>query len=133
MNSSASNGSHGATAVTQGARFVGHNQNQELGQWHTTSVITDVEDGRRWVWSVGLDDGEPWAYWAFEVDPARDGCIVRQWVKIGNGQSPFAGFVAAAPGREARIIDGRLRVWRAGMESNLDAIERVSACGDVSR
>lgn len=113
----------GSTTVAAGAQFRGHNQNEQLGEWQTTSVITDVEDGRRWVWSVGPDDGTPWAYWAFEVDPARDGCIVRQWAKVGDGDSPFAAFIAAAPDREARIIDSRLGVWRAGMESNLDLVE----------
>jgi len=117
----------GASEVAPGARFRGYNENAELGQWQTDATIVDVEDGRRWVWSVGPADAEPWAYWGFEVDPARDGSIVRQWAKIGDGDSPFAGFVAAAPDKEARIIEGRLAVWRAGMESNLDGIETASA------
>ena len=29
------------------------------------AVITDVEPGRRWVWAVSADGGEPWAHWGF--------------------------------------------------------------------
>ncbi|WP_019201769.1 SRPBCC family protein [Tsukamurella sp. 1534] len=117
----------GATGVAVGARFRGHNRNEELGDWTTDSVVTDVEDGRRWVWSVGPEGEEPWATWGFEVDPARGGALVRQWARVGDGRSPFAGFVAANPGKEARIIDFRLGVWRTGMEANLDAIAAAAA------
>ncbi|CAM3834506.1 SRPBCC family protein [Tsukamurella strandjordii] len=113
----------GATGVALGARFRGHNANGELGEWTTESEVIDVEDGRRWVWSVGPEGGgEPWATWGFEVDPARDGAVVRQWARIGDGTSPFAAFVAAQPEKEARIIDFRLGIWRAGMEANLAAL-----------
>lgn len=117
----------GADAVAEGARFRGYNSNAELGEWHTESVITEVEEGRRWVWSVGPADGEPWATWGFEVEPAREGALVRQWARVGDGSSPFAAFVAAQPDREARIIDFRLGVWRAGIEANLDELARRTA------
>ncbi|GAA4744342.1 SRPBCC family protein [Gordonia alkaliphila] len=111
-----------ADAVAVGARFAGHNRNEVLGEWTTTSVVTEVEDGRRWVWSVGTDDAEPWALWGFEVDPAREGVVVRQWGRFGPGDSPLRGMIAAQPEKEARIIAGRMAVWQAGMEANLAAL-----------
>ncbi len=114
----------GADAVAEGARFRGYNRSDELGEWHTDAVITEVEPGRRWVWSVCVGEGAPWATWGFEVDPAREGALVRQWARVGDGASPFAAFVAAQPEKEARIIDYRLGVWRAGMEANLDELAR---------
>lgn len=114
----------GAAGVEVGARFRGYNRSDDLGEWHTDCVVVDVEDGRRWVWAVGPNGEEPWATWGFEVDPTRDGALVRQWARIGDGASPFAGFVAAQPDKEARIIDFRLGVWRAAMEANLDELAR---------
>ncbi|MEZ5210315.1 MULTISPECIES: SRPBCC family protein [unclassified Gordonia (in: high G+C Gram-positive bacteria)] len=110
----------GASSVAVGARFGGRNANDDLGEWHTVSTVTEVDPGRRWVWSVGPEAAEPWAYWGFEVEPARDGSLVRQWAKIGDGESPLAGFVARMPEKEGRIVEQRLGVWRHGMESNLD-------------
>ncbi|NLG45515.1 SRPBCC family protein [Gordonia sp. (in: high G+C Gram-positive bacteria)] len=113
----------GADAVAVGARFVGRNSNDQMGEWETLSIVTEVEEGRRWAWSVGVEGSEPWATWGFEVDPSRVGAVVRQWARVGDGDSPFRGFIAAAPEKEGVIIDNRLGVWRRGMESNLDLIE----------
>ncbi|KXP00120.1 SRPBCC family protein [Tsukamurella pseudospumae] len=117
----------GATGVAEGARFRGYNSNEQLGQWTTDSVVVEVEDGRRWVWAVGPEGAAPWATWGFEVDPSRQGAIVRQWARVGDGASPFAAVVAAQPEKEGRIVDYRLGVWRAGMEANLDELVRRTA------
>lgn len=116
----------GADRVAVGARFRGYNRNNELGDWATDSVITEVEDGRRWVWSVGATGSPGWATWGFEIDPARDGSLVRQWARIGNAESPFATFVASQPEKEGRIIEYRLRIWQSGMEANLECLARES-------
>ncbi|MGB3302456.1 SRPBCC family protein [Gordonia sp. (in: high G+C Gram-positive bacteria)] len=121
----------GADGVAPGARFRGFNASDAMGEWTTLSEVVDFEDGRRWVWSVGPDSadtaGASWATWGFEVDPTRDGCVVRQFARAGDGDSPFAAVVAATPEKEGRIIDYRLNVWRQGMEANLDAVEAALA------
>ncbi|WP_461166836.1 SRPBCC family protein [Tsukamurella serpentis] len=114
----------GATGVVEGARFRGYNRNEQLGEWTTDSVVVEVEDGRRWVWAVGPRDSEPWATWGFEVDPSRQGAVVRQWARFGDGASPFAAAVATQPEQEGRIVAYRLGVWRAGMEANLAELAR---------
>lgn len=113
-----------ADAVALGARFTGENQNEQFGTWTTVSEVVDLEPGRRWVWSVGPGHGDAWAYWGFEVDPSRQGALVRQWGRLGDGESAFAAFAAAQPEKEGRIIDYRLGIWRAGMEANLDEVAR---------
>ncbi|EGD55336.1 SRPBCC family protein [Gordonia neofelifaecis] len=113
----------GADAVTVGARFSGHNRNEQMGDWQTISVITEVEPGRRWVWTVGPDSKAPFASWGFEVDPMRDGTIVRQWARIGDAESPFKTFIDAHPDREGEIIAFRLGVWQRAMEANLAVLE----------
>ncbi|MDG3014847.1 SRPBCC family protein [Speluncibacter jeojiensis] len=114
----------GATGVAVGARFRGHNANAQLGEWSTDPQIVEVEDGRRWVWSVGPVD-DPFSFWGFEVDADGDGSIVRQWAKVGTGRSPLTDFVEQHPGKEAAILEGRMSVWRDGMAANLAMLKAL--------
>ncbi|GAA2062227.1 SRPBCC family protein [Williamsia deligens] len=125
----------GHDGVALGARFIGHNRSDDLGEWSTSCVVVDLEPGRRWVYAVfGLWDEpdpspvrpapgpEPMTWWGFEVEPASTGCIVRQFARMGPGPSGISAAVAAHPDREARIIDRRLGVWREAMGANLAAL-----------
>lgn len=116
----------GAHGVAVGARFRGHNQSDQMGQWHTEPEVVEVEDGRRWVWRVGTAEA-PIALWGFEVDPDDDGAIVRQWAKVGTGKSPFSDFIEQHPDREGEIVAYRLGVWRDGMTANLSLLEKLAA------
>ncbi len=124
----------GADEVVVGARFRGHNRHPALGEWQTDCRVVEVEPGARWVWQVEGDaqgersDGrrpEPRATWAFEVDPTSDGAIVRQWGRLGPGESGLSLSIAAMPEKEARIVAGRLDEWRAGMAANLAGIKAL--------
>lgn len=115
----------GATGVAVGARFRGHNANPQMGEWHTEPEIVEVEDGRRWVWRVGPEEG-PLALWGFEVDTDGDGALVRQWAKVGTGQSPLSAFIEQHPDQEAAILDHRMSVWRDGMAANLQVLSRLA-------
>lgn len=117
----------GATEPAPGARFVGRNRSDHLGEWESISTIVEVDPGRRLVWEVAaapdgpLKVGEPWSTWGFEIDPDPDGALVRvrQWARLGPGPSGMTLFIEAAPEREARIVAGRLKGWRADMERTL--------------
>jgi uncharacterized protein YndB with AHSA1/START domain len=115
----------GATGVAVGNRFRGHNKHEALGEWTTECRVSEVEDGRRWVWQVGNAEGEVMASWGFEVEPARDGTTVRQWARMGPAPSGLAGAIAAMPEKEARIVARRLEEWQAGITANLDGIQRL--------
>ncbi len=108
----------GAEGVAVGARFKGHNRNDFLGDWATVCEVVEVEPGRRWVWNV-LTPGGVGATWAFEVEPASEGSIVRQWARLGPDQSGLSMAIAAQPDKEARIIERRMGQWRSSMEANL--------------
>ncbi|MBA0045370.1 SRPBCC family protein [Mycobacteroides sp. LB1] len=116
----------GADKVAVGARFRGTNGG-DGSEWNTVSVITEVEPESRWVWNV-LSDGDTYAAsWSFEVEPASDGVIVRQWGRLGPGPSGLTPAIVAMPEKEARIVSRRLQDWRAGMEANLQEIaQRLS-------
>jgi hypothetical protein len=113
----------GATGVAVGNRFQGRNANAVLGEWSTISLVVEVEPLRRWVWDVLVGDGVG-ARWAFEVEPARDGVVVRQWARLGPDPSGLTLAINAMPDKEARIIEHRLREWREAMSANLAAIKQ---------
>ena len=106
-----------------GARFDGVNRNEHLGEWTTTSTVVEVEPGRRWVWEVADTTSLPWSRWGFEVDPVRDGVVVRQWVRIGPGRSGLNLAIDAMPEREGRIVEVRLAELADAMRGNLDAVK----------
>ncbi len=111
----------GADSVRVGARFRGHNANPTIGNWQTVCEIVEVEYERRWVWNVLGHDG-PIASWGFEVEPASDGVLIRQWARMGPGSSGLTIGIAAQPEKEARIVARRLTEWQRGMQTNLDWI-----------
>jgi hypothetical protein len=111
----------GADQVKVGARFRGRSRHEALGEWQTVCEVAEVEDQRRWVWNVLGPDGVS-ATWAYEVEPARDGAIVRQWARMGPGPSGLSAGIAAQPDKEGRIIARRLAEWQQNMQANLDWI-----------
>jgi len=117
----------GATGVAVGNRFRGHNKHEALGEWTTESVVSEVDEGRRWVWQVFNLDGEVSASWGFEVEPARDATVIRHWGKMGPAMSGLKGAIESMPEKEGRIVARRLEEWQAGITANLEGIERLLA------
>jgi hypothetical protein len=111
----------GADHVAVGARFRGRNANDAIGHWETVCEVVEVDDRRRWVWNVLGPDG-PIASWGFEVEPASDGVLIRQWGRMGPGPSGLSIGIAAQPDKEARIVARRLSEWQHNMAANLDWI-----------
>ncbi len=111
----------GADHVQVGARFRGRNKNDAMGDWETVCEVVEVEDQSRWVWNV-LGHDEPVASWGFEVEPASDGVLIRQWARMGPGQSGLNIGIAAQPDKEARIVARRLAQWQSNMAANLEWI-----------
>jgi hypothetical protein len=117
----------GATGVAVGARFRGHNKHEALGEWTTEAVVSEVEEGRRWVWQVFNAEGEVSASWGFEVEPGRDATTIRQWGKMGPALSGLRGAIESMPDKEGRIVARRLAEWQAGLTANLEGIQRLLA------
>jgi polyketide cyclase/dehydrase/lipid transport protein len=111
----------GANAVAVGARFRGRNKHEAMGDWSTVCEVVEVDDQRRWVYNV-VGPREVVATWAFEVEPASDGVLIRQWARMGPGPSGLTPAIAAHPEKEARIISRRLAEWQQNMAANLEHI-----------
>ncbi|MCV7328855.1 SRPBCC family protein [Mycobacterium cookii] len=109
----------GAMAVEVGARFRGRSRHEAFGDWSTVCEVVEVENQRRWVYDVVGPDGVG-ARWAFEVEPASDGVLVRQWARMGPGPSGLTPAIVAQPDKEARIVSRRLAEWEKNMLANLE-------------
>jgi len=110
-----------ADHVEVGAQFSGRNEHDAFGNWQTVCEVVEVEDQRRWVWNVIGPDGVG-ATWGFEVEPASDSVLIRQWGRMGPGPSGLTIGIAAQPDKEARIISRRLSEWQQNMQANLEWI-----------
>jgi hypothetical protein len=115
----------GAATVAVGNRFRGHNKHEAMGEWTTEAVVSELEEGRRWVWQVFNADHEVSASWGFEVEPGRDATTIRHWGKMGPHASGLTPAITAMPDKEGRIIARRLEEWRANLTANLDGIQRL--------
>jgi Polyketide cyclase / dehydrase and lipid transport len=107
--------------VEVGARFRGRSSHEALGDWETVCEVVEVEDNRRWVWNVVSSQGVS-STWAFEVEPASDGVLIRQWARMGPAPSGLSVAIAATPEKEARIVARRLSEWQQNMQANLEWI-----------
>lgn len=110
--------------VALGARFRGRNHNDAIGSWETSCEVVEVEDQgqvRRWVWNVLAGSGVG-ATWAFEVEPASDGVLVRQWARMGPAPSGLSIAIQARPELEGRIVTRRLVEWEQAMRVNLECV-----------
>lgn len=108
-----------ADCVRVGARFSGRSRHEAFGEWQTVCEVVEVEDQRRWVWNVLGPDGVG-ATWGFEVEPASDGALIRQWGRMGPGPSGLTPAILAQPDKEARIVARRLSEWQQNMQTTLD-------------
>ncbi|MEV0697285.1 SRPBCC family protein [Saccharopolyspora sp. NPDC050389] len=120
----------GATGPALGARFVGHNAHDALGEWSTTSHIVEFEPARVFAWAV-TDPDTPSATWRFTVEPADGGAVLRQWVRLGPGRSGLSMAIDRMPEKEQKIVFVRLREFEAAIAANLAAIKELAE-GEVN-
>jgi uncharacterized protein YndB with AHSA1/START domain len=106
-----------------GARFRGRQAHKAVGEWETTSTVTECEPPRRFTWVVGPSAEEAGASWSFELAPDGDGTRVRFRAQMGPGTSGTTAAIERMPDKEERIIERRLQEWDAGMRAVLDGIK----------
>ena len=120
----------GAEAPALGARFRGDNASGDA-EWSTTSVVTTctpptADHAGEFAWTVTIEpDAEPLvglATWGYEVEAVTGGTRVTQRVSVGPGRSGLTWAIRQNPTEESRIISGRLRWLRRGMDATLDAL-----------
>ena len=108
-----------------GARFVGHNFHQAMGEWQTTSFVIECDRPRVFAWAVS-DVAVPSSVWRFTLRPDGTGTVLTQWAQMGPARSGLNYAIDAMPDKEERIIARRLKEFRAGMTANLARIKELS-------
>ncbi len=114
------------TGPALGARFVGHNRHDAVGDWHTGCTVVEFEPERRFTWAVG-DPEHPSAMWRFELEPEEGGGTrLRQWMRLGPGRTLLSSAIERMPEKEERIIDRRLAEHRTNMEATVRGIKELA-------
>jgi hypothetical protein len=117
--------SGGATGPAQGATFRGRNHHPAVGEWETTSTITEYEPGAVFGWAVG-DPDHPSATWRFTLRPEGDGTRLTQWMRMGPARSGINPAIDAMPDKEHRILERRLAEHRVNMTATLEGIKALA-------
>ena len=119
---------HSGPAV--GARFVGTNRHPAIGEWQTTSTITEFAENQRFGWAVGDDEESAAARWGWEIDEVHGlRCRLRHTVRVGPGPSGLTPAIEAMPDKEALIVDRRQQEHLANM---VRCVEGVKALAETS-
>ena len=108
-----------------GARFVGRNQHNALGEWETTSIVNRYEPMRSFGWNV-TDADNPSSSWWFELDEEPGGVRLRQGTRIGPAPSGLSIAITAMPEKEERIIARRLEEFERNMRATLNGIKHLA-------
>lgn len=117
----------GHTEPSLGARFIGTNQHKAIGEWQTTSTITEFEPNVRFGWAVGDDAETAAARWRFEIDALHGRrCRLRQSVRLGPGPSGLTPAIEAMPDKEAMIIHRRQDEHLANMQRCIEGIKDLA-------
>ena len=115
----------GVSQPAVGARFVGRNKNDVLGEWSTTSYIVQHDPCRVFAWAVE-DPEQPSATWRFTLHPEQDGTTLSQWVRLGPGRSGLSIAIDQMPDKEQKIVFVRMREFEKAMTHTLAAIKALA-------
>ena len=111
-----------------GARFMGRNHHDAIGDWETTSFVARYEPPRRFEWAV-TDLDQPSASWWFELDEDSIGTRLRQGMRMGPAPSGLSIAINAMPDKEERIVARRLAEHERNIRATLDGIKQLAEAG----
>ncbi len=111
----------GARGPRVGARFRGHNRNDYMGAWHTTSQVIECDEPSRYAWVVS-DPDRPNSTWRFLVTQSKAGTRIRFEVVLGPGPSGLTAVIGERPHERDALIGWRLRDLRRNMQTVVDGI-----------
>ncbi len=112
-----------------GARILGHNVNPAVGEWRTSSIVTEWDAPNAWGYAVGDDPASAAALWRFTLTQSDDGTTLTQHVRLGPGPSGLTPAIEAMPDKEERIISKRLQFLSENMTANLAAVKARAEAG----
>ncbi|MFT5530017.1 MAG: nitroreductase [Candidatus Poriferisodalaceae bacterium] len=117
----------GFDAPAAGVQFVGTNQHPAIGDWQTTSTITEHEPELRFGWAVGESEADAAARWRYEIDVLHgQRCRLRQTVRLGPGPSGLTTAIETMPDKQARILARRQEEHLANMQRCVEGIKMLA-------
>lgn len=117
----------GATEPDVGARFLGRNYHEALGDWETTSTVMAADKPRELAWSVLDETGTPGSLWTYQITPVGDSAVrLKQIGQIGPGRNGLSLAIDRMPDKEEKIIRRRLGEHHAAIEANLAKIKELA-------
>ena len=108
-----------------GARFVGRNRHDAIGEWETVSYITRYEPHRAFAWAV-TDPDTPSARWWFALEERDGQTHLRQGMRMGPAPSGLSIAIDAMPDKEERIVARRLAEHERNMQATLEGIKHLA-------
>ncbi|MFV0535376.1 MAG: SRPBCC family protein [Cumulibacter sp.] len=120
----------GASEPAVGARFVGRNAHEAIGEWETTCVVSVADKPHEFAYVVG-DRDNPGAVWRYLIEPisGEQGVKLTQIAQIGPGPSGLSPAIERMPEKEERIVARRLKEHHAGIAANLAHIKLLAEQG----
>jgi uncharacterized protein YndB with AHSA1/START domain len=118
----------GAAGPRLGARFIGHNKHDALGQWSTTSHVVAFDRPHEFAWAVG-DVETPTATWRFLLTPRDGGTTLTYWMQMGPAPSGLSKAIGSMPDKEQKIVFVRMREFEAAMGKTVAALKRLAEQG----
>ena len=108
-----------------GSTFTGHNKHPQVGEWTTTSHVTEWEPHKAFAWSVSSIE-ESAARWRFTIEKVPGGSRLRYHVRLGPGRSGLTPAIEAMPDKESRIVAGRQAEHKANMTRVVEGIKAMA-------
>jgi hypothetical protein len=112
----------GADGPATGARLAARSRHEALGEWASTSQVTQFEPERVFCWAVG-DPADPAALWCFRLEPRDGGTDLSEWVQLGPGRSGLSLAIEQMPDKEQKIVFVRMREFERNMTFTLDQVK----------
>lgn len=108
-----------------GARFVGRNRNDVMGEWHTICHVIECDPPHRFAWAVNHVE-RPSATWRFTLTPEGQRVTLRFEAVLGPGPSGLTEAIRDHPQRRDAMIAWRLNDLRSNMQEVVDGVAALA-------
>jgi len=109
------------TTPAVGSTFTGHNKGDNLGEWSTTSHVTEWDPPRVFAWHVADIEASA-AQWRYVVEKVPGGSRLRYHVRLGPGPSGLSALIDESPEAEPLFLAGRQEMLRLNMVETINGV-----------
>ena len=96
-----------------------------IGEWSIECFVDVCDEQRSFGWSTS-DPAAPGALWRWDLEPLGGLTRLRFTYELGPGPSGTTAAITANPGKEARVLQRRLRDVRANMQRTVEGLKQLA-------